>query len=149
MIYLRDYLDPSYVVFLEETDKESALNRLVHCIASSPNIEDKEALRKAVFNREKIISTGIGLGIAIPHVKIKEVKKLTICIGIGKKGIDWDAIDNKSVYSIFLIAGPAEQHELYLKILSKIVLVLKKRERREKMLEAEKADEVLKLFKNL
>jgi len=149
MIYLRDYLDPSYVVFLKEKNKESALNQLVNCIASSPNIEDKEALRKAVFNREKIISTGIGLGIAIPHVKIKEVKKLTICIGISKKGIDWAAIDNKPVYSIFLIAGPAEQHELYLKILSKIVLVLKKKERREKMFEAEKADEVLKLFKNL
>ena len=149
MIYLRDYLDPSYVVFLEETEKESALNRLVDCISSSPNIEDKEVLRKAVFNREKIISTGIGLGIAIPHVKIKEVKKLTICIGISKEGIDWAAIDNKPVYTIFLIAGPAEQHELYLKILSKIILVLKKKERREQILKAEKPDEILKLFKNL
>jgi len=149
MIYLKDYLDPSYVIFLKEKDKKSALNKLVDCIASSPNIEDKEALRKAVFKREKIISTGIGLGIAIPHVKIKEVKKLTICIGISKEGINWAALDNKPVYSIFLIAGPAEQHELYLKILSKIILVLKKKERREKILKAEEPDEILELFKNL
>lgn len=149
MIYLKNYLNSSYVVFLKETDKKSTLNRLIDCIGSSPNIENKDAFRNAVFDREDIMSTGIGLGIAIPHVKIKEVKDITICIGVNREGIDWDSIDNKPVHIIFLIVGAAEQHELYLRILSKIILVLKNKERRKKLIEAQKADEVLELFINL
>lgn len=149
MIYLSSYLNSSHVIFLEKTDKKSVLNRLIDCLISSPNIENKDLFRKAVFDREKIMSTGIGLGIAIPHVKIKEVKDITICIGVSQKGIDWDAIDNQPVHVIFLIAGAADQHELYLRILSKIILVLKKKDRREKLVEVQKAEEVLELFKNL
>jgi len=149
MVYLREYLDPSYVLFLDENDKNAALNRMIDCLNTSPHIIEKEAFRKAVFEREKIMSTGIGLGIAIPHVKMKGVEDFAICVGVSKKGIAWESIDNHPVHIVFLIAGAAEQHAHYLRILSKIILVLKKRERREKLIKAKKAAEILDLFENL
>lgn len=149
MIYLRQYLDPSHVLFFEEGDKDDVLNRLIDCLISSPNILNGEVFRKEIFKREEIISTGIGLGIAIPHVKIKEVKDITICIGVSKKGIDWGALDNQPVHIVFLIAGAADQHELYLRLLSKIVLVLKNQTRREKLIESKNVDDVIGLFTNL
>ncbi|MBN2030445.1 PTS sugar transporter subunit IIA [bacterium] len=149
MIYLRQYLDPAYVVLLEEENKEDVLNRLIDSLVTSPNILDKETFRKEVFKREGIISTGIGLGIAIPHVKIKEVKDITICVGVSRKGIEWGALDNQPVHIVFLIAGNAGQHELYLRLLSKIVLVLKNAARRNKIIQAKNGKDVLDLFTNL
>ena len=149
MIYLKQYLDPARVVFLKEDDKKDVLNKLIDCLVSSPNILDQDVFRKAIFEREKIISTGIGLGIAIPHVKIKEVKDITICVGVSQKGIDWGALDNQPVHIIFLIAGAADQHELYLRLLSKIILVLKSKSRREKLVESKSVDDVIGLFINL
>lgn len=149
MIYLKKYLDPTRVVFLKEDDKKDVLNKLIDCLVSSPNILDQDVFRKEIFEREKIISTGIGLGIAIPHVKIKEVKDITICVGVSQNGIDWGALDNQPVHIIFLIAGAADQHESYLRLLSKIVLVLKSQTRREKLIASQNVDEVIELFTNL
>ncbi len=149
MIYLKQYLDPAHVVLLEEENKDGVLNGMIDRLVSSPNILDDEIFRKEVFKRERIISTGIGLGIAIPHVKIKEVKDITICVGVSKKGIEWGALDNQPVHIVFLIAGAADQHELYLRLLSKIVLVLKNAVRRDKIIQAKNGNDVLDLFANL
>lgn len=149
MIYLKDIIKADYVAFLETTDKDATLNELIHLMDNSENILDKEKFREAVFQREQIVSTGIGLGMAIPHVKIKEVADITIGIGIVRKGIDWNAIDNKPVHVVFLIAASDEQHEKYLRILAKIVLVMKNQSRREKLLKAESAEEVISLFENV
>lgn len=149
MIYLREYLNAEFVLFLQESDKKSVLNRMVDCLSSSPNILDRESFRKAVFEREKIISTGIGLGIAIPHVMIEEVKNITIGIGISKEGIPWEALDNKPVHAVFLFAGAADQHELYLRLLSKIILVLRNKERRHKLFTAKNVKQLLDLFNTL
>ena len=149
MIYLKDIIKADYVAFLETTDKDATLNELIHLMDNSENILDKEKFREAVFQREQIVSTGIGLGMAIPHVKIKEVADITVGIGIVRKGIDWNAIDNKPVHVVFLIAASDEQHEKYLRILAKIVLVMKNQSRREKLLKAESAEEVISLFENV
>ncbi|MCD6118155.1 PTS sugar transporter subunit IIA [bacterium] len=149
MVYLKDYLDPLFVTFLEEDDKKSALNTMAALLSKSPKIEDNKAFKKAVFDRENLMSTGIGLGIAIPHVKIDTVSDIVIGIGITKKGIDWGTIDNKPVRLIFLIAGAEHQHRVYLQILSKIILVLKKKDRREKLLAAKSPEEVLNIFNKL
>lgn len=149
MVYLKEYLDPRYVAFLEDDSKEDVLNHLIEILAVSDKILDKDIFRKSVFDREAIMSTGIGLGIAIPHVKIPEVKDFTIAIGVCKNEIQWHAIDNKPVQIVFLIAGASDQHETYLRILSKIVLVLKKADRREKILNAKNAKDVIEQFSQL
>ena len=86
---------------------------------------------------------------AIPHVKISAVQDLTIAVGISKKGIEWEALDGQPVHIVFLIAGSDDQHDLYLRTLSKIVLVLKNKSRREKIVEAEDVGTVIQLFQNI
>jgi len=149
MIYLKEILKADYVAFLETTSKDETLNEMIHLMDRSENILDKNKFSQAVFQREQIVSTGIGLGMAIPHVKIKEVADITIGIGIIRKGIDWNAIDNKPVHVVFLIAASDSQHEAYLRILAKIVLVMKNQSRREKLIKAETAEEVISLFENV
>ena len=149
MVYVKELLDPAYVTFLNSNNKEEALETLIHLMKTSSQIIDHSSFRKAVFAREDIMSTGIGLGVAIPHVKIKQVKDMVIGIGVSKNGIDWDSLDGKPVHIIFLIASSENQHEKYLRILAKIVLVLKNPNRRQKIVEAKNPEDILSLFENL
>jgi len=149
MIYLRDYLKKDRVVFLEETKKEGAIERLIQTLENAPEILDNDTFRRDIFEREKIMSTGIGLGIAIPHVKSQALKDFIIVIGISKKGIPWEALDNQPVHLIFLIGGSADQHQLYLRLLSKIILVLKNEKRRRALSKAKDAEEVISHFSSL
>jgi PTS system nitrogen regulatory IIA component len=149
MIYLRDYLKKDRVVFLEETKKEEAIGRLIQTLEDAPEILDNDTFQHDIFEREKIMSTGIGLGIAIPHVKSQAVKDFVVVIGISRKGIPWEALDNQPVHLVFLIGGAADQHQLYLRLLSKIILVLKNEKRRQALGKAEDAEEVISHFGSL
>ncbi|MBN2104457.1 PTS sugar transporter subunit IIA [bacterium] len=149
MVYVHPLLRAEYIKFVESGQKPDVLKSLIDVISKSPNITNRDVFQKAVFDRESIMSTGIGLGIAIPHVKIPEIKDMTIAVGISKQGIEWDALDGQPVHIIFLIAGSADQHDLYLRTLSKIVLVLKNPARREKITAAVSAEEVIRLFQNV
>ena len=149
MVYVNRYLNPDYIRFLEASTKKEALEAMIDMLAESPNIEDKKAFHEAVFKRESVMSTGIGMNIAIPHVKIKEVADICVAIGICKNGIDWDSMDGEPVRIIFLFAGSEDQHELYLQTLSKIMLVLKNQRRREQMIAANSVEEIVKLFENV
>jgi len=149
MVYVHPLLSAEYIQFVESDNKSDTLRILIELISKSPNITNRDQFQKAIFERESIMSTGIGLGIAIPHVKIPEVKDLTIAVGISKHGIEWDALDGQPVHIIFLIAGSADQHALYLRTLSKIVLVLKNSVRRKKIITAVNAEEVIRLFQNI
>jgi len=149
MVKLKDLLNEDHVLFMKKDDKKKILEQMIQNLSSSSNITNQEAFSQAVFDREKIISTGIGLGIAIPHVKIDSVNDVTIGIGICPEGVEWDALDNQPVQIVVLIAANADQHQLYLRLLSKIVLVLKKKERREKLIEADDPHVVLTQFSNL
>lgn len=149
MIYLKDYIKPSLIQFIKGDDKKEAIKQMCELMATSPNIEDAAQFKKAILEREEIVSTGIGLGIAIPHVKIDPVKDMTVGIGVCSDGIPWDAIDNKPVKIIIMIAGSKEQHNLYLRILSKFMLVLKKETRRNEIISAKTPEEVVALFSEL
>ncbi|MBN1782008.1 PTS sugar transporter subunit IIA [bacterium] len=149
MVYVHPYLNSDFVRFIEHGNKTGALDELIDVISRSDNVKDRNALSTAIYDREKIMSTGIGLGIAIPHVKIHEVRDLTIAVGISREGIDWDSIDGNPVHIIFLMAGSEEQHSLYLQTLSKIVLILKNPERRRKLVEAADVKTVMDLLQNI
>ena len=149
MIYLRDYLNEDHIVFLEETKKDEAIEKLIQTLRDAPKMLDLDGFRKGIFKREKIMSTGIGLGIAIPHVKTPHVKDIVLAIGISRKGIPWNALDNQPVHLVFLIGCAADQHQLYLRLLSKIILVLKNEKRREALGQARDAKEVIANFSSL
>ncbi|MFC1569759.1 PTS sugar transporter subunit IIA [bacterium] len=149
MVYVQALLDTKYIKFIESKTKSDVLEELIQIIDQSPNITNRDIFSKAVFKREALMSTGIGLGIAIPHVKIPEVKDLTIAVGISKHGVAWESLDGQPVHIVFLIAGSDDQHDQYLRTLSKIVLVLKNQSRREKIIAAENVETIIQLFQNI
>jgi len=143
---IAEYLARDRVLFLTSTDKASALNAMVDAIASSNSIEQTDDFRKAVFARERILSTGIGLGIAVPHAKIPSVKDFVLALGISHQGIPFDALDGKPVKIIVMIAGPEHRQEQYLGILARSTLILKSEKNRSAILAAASEDDVYQLF---
>jgi PTS system nitrogen regulatory IIA component len=149
MVYMHSLLKTEQIRFLSARSKQEALEELIQIISQSPHILDEKTFKKAVFERESIMSTGIGLGIAIPHVKVKSVTDLTLAVGISKSGIEWGSLDGKPVHIVFLIAGSEDQHEQYLRILSKIILVLKNENRRKNIIEAKDAQTIIDQFQTV
>lgn len=126
MIRLGDYLAKDRVVDLKSTSKEAALLELVETFAGSDEVTDRDALLQAVIEREKIVSTGIGLGVAVPHAKIAGVAGFVVAYGRSAAGIPFGAIDDRPVHHIVLIAGPPDRQQLYLQFLATVTLTLKK-----------------------
>ncbi len=141
------YLSEGLVLFLNVKNQEGALKALVQQLAGVEKIPNAEEFYKAILQREKVVSTGIGLGIAIPHAKIANYSEFFIAIGIQSgKGIDWNAMDQAPVQLIFMIGGPDNRQEEYLQILSRLTSLLKEESFRRNLLRASSAKEVIKLF---
>ncbi|MHC4939193.1 MAG: PTS sugar transporter subunit IIA [Planctomycetota bacterium] len=124
-ISLENIIPPERVKVLEASDKEGALREIAGLVMDLPEVEDGERLLEAIFEREEIMSTGIGLGIAIPHAKIPEVKEFVVALGKTSRGIEFNSLDGQPVEVIVLIAGPDDQQERYLQLLARITLKLK------------------------
>ena len=124
-ISLENIIPPERVKVLESTDKESALREMAALAALAPEVQDAERLLEAIFEREEIMSTGIGLGIAIPHAKISAVTDFVVALGKAPKPIEFSSLDGVPVDFIVLIAGPDDQQERYLQLLARITLKLK------------------------
>ena len=145
MIYLKDYISKENVHFMTQTAKSDVLSELIECQKNNLKIHNYDLFRKSVLDREKILSTGIGNEVAVPHVKLAEIDDFFISVGIHKEGLDWESIDDKPVHLIFLIGGKEDQ-EFYLRLLSKLVLIIKNENIRKNLLECENADEVVSIF---
>ncbi len=143
MINIRDYLSPERVIDLKSTSKDGAIMELVALSADSSSVGDAEKLQEAIFEREGIMSTGIGLGIAIPHAKIPSVKDFVVALGRTRSGIDFSALDQKPVNIVVLIAGPSQEQQRYLEILAVVTLRLKSEEVRTAVLAAETPTELI------
>lgn len=136
MIRLADYLVPARVVDLKSRGKQAALMELVETLASAPEVTDRERLLSAILDREKIVSTGIGLGVAVPHAKIPEVSEFVVAYGRSKEGIDFGSIDDRPVHHLVLIVGPPDRQQRYLQFLATVTLKLKQPELRKSLEEA-------------
>jgi len=125
VIRLADYLSPARVVDLSSRTKDGALMEIVETLASAREVSDRERLLDAVLEREKIVSTGIGLGVAVPHAKIPEVSEFVVAYGRSKEGIDFGSIDDRPVHHVVLIVGPPDRQQRYLQFLATVTLKLK------------------------
>ena len=145
---LSDLIKKENVVFLETIDMVDTIEVLTENAINNQKIKDKESFKNAVLEREELVSTGIGLGVALPHTKSKDIEEFFIVIGINKEGIDWDAIDRNPVGIVFLIGGPAaeDSQKEYLQIVSKLMLLIKNKERRISLLNSENAQEIADIF---
>lgn len=147
LVAISDYLDARLVLFLESEQRDEALQELVTVLDNSGKLVNRHLFYSAILEREKIVSTGIGLGVAIPHAKLESYGDFFIAIGIQrKKGIEWNALDAAPVRLIFMIGGPENKQTEYLKILSHLTMAIKNEERRKKLLKARTPEEVIELF---
>ena len=147
MIKVFKLLSLERIKILQPGPKSEILKELCRLISTSETINDREELEKAVFEREKIMSTSIGLGIAIPHVRLKSVTEMTMAVGVIKEGIDYEAFDDLPVRIIIMIAAPEGSHREYLSVLARIALLLKNSTIRNNILKAEQTEEIFELLK--
>ena len=146
---LGDLINTRGVVRLDERDKTVALEQLIEVLSRRREVTSKERLRRAIKDREKILSTGIGFGIAVPHAKIPQVKKFCAVVGVSEQGIPFDALDGKPVHIIFMIAAPADLHEEYLRILAQITHRLKDEDTHKRVVNAPDTKSVISIFNEI
>lgn len=143
------YLNSRLVLQLEADERDAALKELVALLDREKKLSDPEAFYQAILERERIVSTGIGMGVALPHAKLPGYSSFFIAIGIHHKGIPWYALDGVAVRLVFLIGGPDDKQTEYLQLLSRLTLAIKDEERRKKMLQLSRPEDIIALFKGI
>lgn len=140
-------IDKDRMCILKGITKEQVLLELIELIGRSAEIQDVEELKRSIFYREKLMSTGIGLGIAVPHVRIEGVRNPITAIGISHSGIpDYESIDDQIVKIVVLIVAGKDQHKRYIRLLSEIVSKMKSDDVIENLLKAENSEEIYNIF---
>jgi PTS system nitrogen regulatory IIA component len=146
MLSLKDYLDEGSVLFLDAPTRDDALRTLIAHLASTNTLSDPDTFYRAVLEREKLVSTGIGMGLAIPHAKLPSLSHFFLAVGIHRRGIEWESLDNSPVRLIFLIGGPDDKQSHYLQLLSTLTTYLRDPELRRKLMSATTPAEVVALL---
>jgi PTS system nitrogen regulatory IIA component len=113
-------------IFKDRPSKDAALRRLVADLAASDDeLSDPEAVLTALSEREQVMSTGVGNGVAIPHVRIPGVSKPHLALGICPQGIEFDTLDDVPVQIVLVVVMPMKAHREYLQLLAKAMQALK------------------------
>lgn len=146
MIKISKYLNPEQVAFLEVDHQDEVLKALIELASKTGKIHNQAAFFNSILEREKIVSTGIGMGVAIPHAKLPDYEDFFICIGILRKAVDWNALDGSPVRLVFMIGGPDDKQTEYLQILSNLTLAIKDEARRKNMLTSNSPQAIIQLF---
>jgi PTS system nitrogen regulatory IIA component len=129
---------------LASSNKRDVLGELIEVMIESGLKIDSAKAIDVLLQREKLGSTGIGEGVAIPHGKVSDLQELVVAFGRSKKGIDFDAIDGKPVHLFFLLLAPESSTGQHLKALARISKMLKTPNFRKTLLEAETRNDLYK-----
>ncbi|MFC7394649.1 PTS fructose transporter subunit IIABC [Scopulibacillus cellulosilyticus] len=133
---------------LEAGTKDKALDELASKLSKAGKLNDFGTFRKAIDQREKESTTGIGEGIAIPHAKTSAVKTPAIAFARSEQGVDYNSLDGQPAHLFFMIAASEGADNAHLETLSQLSTYLLKKEFREKLMKAETAEEIVNLFEN-
>jgi nitrogen PTS system EIIA component len=131
---------------LAATSKEEVLGELASLLVSAGAVEEVEAVVRVLLEREKLGSTGIGEGIAIPHGKLKELRDVVAAFGRSSRGIDFDSMDGAPVHLFFLLLAPENSASAHLKALARISRLLKEKAFRESLIRASSRDSLYDLM---
>ncbi|MBA4494139.1 fructose-specific PTS transporter subunit EIIC [Paenactinomyces guangxiensis] len=134
------------IMNLQATTKDSVMDELIDKLDEAGCLNNRKEFKEAILKRETQGSTGIGEGIAIPHAKTKAVKKAAICFGKSAGGINYESLDGQPARLFFMIAAPEGAIDAHLETLSRLSTLLMDNDFRQKLLEAETADEVITLI---
>lgn len=144
---LSKFSEENLIVFdLKAADKEAVIEELVDLINGSNMVSDRNMLLKDITDREELVTTGIGYGVAFPHAKTKSVKGIVIAFGRSNNGIDFEAIDHKPVNLFFIIAAPEDAIGAHLNVMSRLSYLMKSEENRQMLMTMTSPGEVLELI---
>ena len=126
------------VIVVNEIDKDTVLRNLVDLLAESPFVHNRDELLKGIFAREELMSTGIGFGVGVPHVRIDSVSDLVMAVAISKRAISgYSSLDNQAVQIVCMLAARSDQHAKYIRTLSAVSNRLKDAEVRRAIIESD------------
>ena len=148
---ISDYLKEDIICLdLKSTSKKDVIEELGSIIKNSKEVTDYEMFISDVMEREKLSTTGVGDGVALPHARTNAVSKFVVAFGRSKKEVNFNSIDKKKVNLIFLMGTPKnETLDLYLVLLAHLTRLLRKEGFRQLLLKAERPSEVIKAFKDI
>ena len=131
---------------LKGTTKKEIINELLDILVAAKKIDDREAAYTAIMDREQKMSTGMKHGIAIPHGKSPTVHDLVACIGVSEVPVEFDALDREPCRIFIMTLSPVEKTGPHLQFLAEISLLFKSSEKRNDILRAASAEDVLRIL---
>ena len=139
----------SQCVFLHLTSKKrrQVIEELAELAAGCSGIEEHRSLAKELWKREKLSTTAIGHGVAVPHRLTPLVDRTVVIIGRTDHGISFEAVDNEPIRLLIMVLGPEGAHSRHLKLLSRLARLLSSAEFRRELLEATEPEEVVAAFR--
>lgn len=130
----------------EANDKDEAIEGFISALEKTGSINEAQALKDALFEREKLGTTGVGDGIAMPHARSSAIKDLSVAFFRSEKGIDFKSIDNQPVYLVFMLLAPISCGGPYLKLLARISRLLRSADFRGSLMSAKTDEEILNII---
>jgi PTS system nitrogen regulatory IIA component len=140
---IAELTNPDFIIKdLKSKTKKEVLTELSRVFLKADLPIDEEAIVEVLLDRERLGSTGIGDGIAIPHGKLPELQNLIVSFGRSKHGIDFESLDGKPVHIFFLLMAPENSAGQHLKALAKISRMLKDKKFREDLMEIDSTEDI-------
>ena len=136
-------ISPDRITWLDQDNKIDCLRGLVQCLSKSEELGNEDSIFDAIMEREQLLSTGFGLGLAIPHAKLNIIDDFIVGLAIHRDGVPFDSLDDQPVHILVMILGPDQKQDEYLKVLSRVTAFLK--DQRESILSLEDNEELYKL----
>ncbi len=131
---------------LTGTTKDEIIDELIDIAMKSGKVKDREQAKASVLERETRMSTGMKHGIAIPHGKTSAVSELVACVGVSDKEVDFDALDRKGCKIFIMTLSPPEKTGPHLQFLAEVSMLFRSEEKRQAILKASTAQEVLRIL---
>ena len=146
-VQVKNILSPDRVIFITQSAKRDALTELANVLADAPQVKRGDELLSEILKREELMSTAVGRGIAIPHVRLSSVTDLVMAVGVCRTPIsDFQTVDDKPVNLLIMIAAAYNQHTYYLQTISYFSAKLKSQELRDAIANAATEKEVYELL---
>lgn len=131
---------------LEAESRDEVFEELIDCLVEKGDLESSDEALKALRDREEILSTGIGEGLAIPHAKMESLEGFLAAFARIPDGVDFKSLDGKPAHLIFLLLSPKGEAGRHVRVLARVSRILKNANFRERLLEASSPDEIIDLI---
>jgi len=139
--------ESSIAANLQVSSKEELIDELVDLLQEKVSDDQLKKIRESVFEREDIMSTGVGKQLAIPHGKCSSIDEIFASFAMLEDPVDFNSIDNEPVRLAFLLVGPAQKNSSHIKLLSRISRLMNSSTFRDKLLACTSSEEIFQTFK--